>query len=77
MKNRSIRFQFRQIIKQVVQSVVLPVCYGIHRRVKTDPDLVVFADAHHDSRPEAMELLYRRLKKDGTWKMTKSVASTF
>ena len=23
---------------------------------------VVFADAHHDGRPEAMELLYRRLK---------------
>lgn len=65
----NIRFQVKQLIKQAVQSIVLPVCYGLFRFRKADPDLVVFADAHHDSRPAAMELLYQRLKKDGSFKI--------
>ncbi len=65
----SFRFQIKQIIKQAVQNLVLPVCYRLFCRQKADPDLVVFADAHHNSRPAAMELLYRRLKKEGSWKL--------
>ena len=65
----NIRFQLKQFIKQAVQNLVLPVCYNLQRCRKTDPKLVVFADAHHDSRPAAMELLYHRLKKDGSWKI--------
>ena len=65
----NIRFQIKQLIKQAVQGAVLPVCYSIFRFQKTDPDLVVFADAHHDSRPVSMDLLYRRLKKEGAWKI--------
>ena len=65
----SFRFQIKQIIKQAVQNLVLPVCYRLFCSQKVDPDLVVFADAHHDSRPAAMELLYRRLKKEGSWKL--------
>ena len=63
----SIRFQIKQIIKQAVQSAVLPVCYQSSRGGAVDPQLVVFADAHHNSRPAAMELLYQRLRKDGSW----------
>ena len=70
MNKKGLKFQIRQLIKQAVQNVVLPVCYNFHRFRKTDPKLVVFADAHHDSRPAAMELLYRRLRKDGSWKIT-------
>ena len=70
MEKNDIKFQIRQLIKQAVQNVVLPVCYALNRFRKIDPELVVFADAHHDSRPAAMELLYRKLKKDGTWKIT-------
>ena len=59
----SIRFQAKQKIKQAVQNVVLPVCYQVNQKRAVDPKLVIFADAHHNSRPAAMELLYRRLKK--------------
>ena len=65
----NIRFQLKQIIKQAVQNMVLPVCYALFRHQKTDPRLVVFADAHHDCRPASMELLYRKLKRDGSWKI--------
>ena len=64
-----IRFQTKQVIKQAVQNVVLPVCYQMSRSRAVDPELVVFADAHHNSRPAAMELLYHRLKKQGTFRI--------
>ena len=70
MKKSDVKFQIRQLIKQAVQNVVLPVCYLFNRFQKVDPELVVFADAHHDSRPAAMELLYRKLQKNETWKIT-------
>ena len=44
------------------QNVYLPAVYYLHRCCRVERNLVVFADAHHDGRPEAMELLYRRLK---------------
>ena len=65
----TIRFQLKQFIKQAVQNIVLPVCYQIHRGRAVDPKLVIFADAHHDSRPAAMELLYRSLKKSGNYRI--------
>ena len=64
-------FQLKQVIKQAVQNVVLPVCYAANRRKATDPTLVVFADAHHNERPAAMELLYQRLKKSGKYRRVK------
>ena len=48
-------FQIRQLLKQAVQNFVLPFCYGLNSWRKIRPELVVFADAHHDSRPAAME----------------------
>ena len=64
-----LRFQMKQLVKQAVQNYVLPVCYRSGCRAEVDPRLVVFADAHHMERPAAMELLYRRLKREGTWKI--------
>ena len=69
MARMDIRFALKQVIKQGVQNVVLPACYQVNRGRAVDRKLVVFADAHHNSRPAAMELLYRRLKKDGSWKI--------
>ena len=66
---KDLKFQCRQLIKQAVQNLVLPVCYRVSRFGAVDPKLVVFADAHHSERPAAMELLYRKLKRDGGWKI--------
>ena len=64
-------FQLKQQAKMFSQNVYLPAVYDLHRccRVernlrccRVERNLVVFADAHHDGRPEALELLYRRLK---------------
>ena len=66
---KDLRFQLRQLVKQAVQNLVLPVCYHVSRAGAVDPKLVVFADAHHSERPAAMELLYRKLKREGGWKI--------
>lgn len=66
---RDLRFQLRQLVKQAVQNLVLPVCYHVSRAGAVDPKLVIFADAHHSERPAAMELLYRKLKREGGWKI--------
>ena len=58
----ALNFQLKQRIKMFSQNVYLPAVYNFHRCQKVDRKLVIFADAHHDSRPEAMELLYRRLR---------------
>lgn len=55
-------FQLKQQAKMFSQNVYLPAVYDLHRGCKVEQNLVIFADAHHDGRPEAMELLYRRLK---------------
>ena len=55
-------FQLKQQAKMFSQNVYLPAVYDLHRCCKVEQNLVIFADAHHDGRPEAMELLYRRLK---------------
>ncbi len=56
-------FHVKQQLKMLSQNVYLPAVYDLHRSDRIEPGLVVFADAHHDRRPEAMELLYRMLKK--------------
>ena len=55
-------FQLKQQAKMFSQNVYLPAVYDLHRCCRVERNLVVLADAHHDGRPEAMELLYRRLK---------------
>lgn len=58
-------FKVKQQLKMFSQNVYLPAVYEMHRADKVETGLVVFADAHHDKRPEAMELLYRALRRVG------------
>ena len=48
-----------------LQSLVLPVFYRYYSRKKIDENLVLFADAHHDGLPDAMEEMCRALEKEG------------
>ncbi len=66
---QGIKFKIKQMIKQAVQNVVLPAYYELYRRRPVDPRLIVFADAHHNQRPAAMELLYLELKKIGEYRI--------
>ena len=59
------KLKIRNLIKMAVQNLVLPPVYHLFALGKCDPDLVVFADAHHHKRPENMELLVRELEKRG------------
>lgn len=58
------RLFIKQYIKMFSQNLMLPIWYWICCFRPVLPGLVVFADAHHDSRPENMELLYQRLRQD-------------
>ena len=69
MGKNAAAFQIRQLLKQAVQNFVLPFCYGLNSWRKIRPELVVFADAHHDSRPAAMELLVRAMREDGSFRV--------
>ena len=69
MGKNAAAFQIRQLLKQAVQNFVLPFCYGLNSWRKIRPELVVFADAHHDSRPAAMELLVRAVREDGSFRV--------
>lgn len=51
----------KQYIKMFAQNCVLPVWYQICRYKRVIPGLIIFADAHHDQRPENVKFLYRRL----------------
>lgn len=53
----------KQYVKMFAQNCVLPVSYVFHCRRPVQRELVIFADAHHDRRPESMELLYQELKR--------------
>ena len=68
-EKKDLRFQTKQQIKQAVQNYVLPFCYKCSCGGKVDPRLVIFVDAHHNSRPAAMELLFQKLRKEGCWKI--------
>ena len=46
------------------QNVVLPRLYAMYRHRPVRKNEIIFADAHHNSRPESMELLYRKAAAD-------------
>lgn len=56
-----IRFRARQGAKSLLQNGVLQSAYEHWRDLAADPHLVVFADAHHDARPESMDRLAQAL----------------
>lgn len=58
------KFSLKQAAKMAAQNVVLPQLYRRYRKLAVRKNEIIFADAHHDSRPESMELLYRRLAAD-------------
>ncbi len=66
MKN-SISFQIKQCLKMLLQNLMLPCVYAFWRWVyrKREPDLIIFADAHHTKLPTSMEQLYKALKRKG------------
>lgn len=49
------KYFIRQMIKMIVQSIVLPLVYNISKRRNIDDKLVLFVDAHHRSVPFSME----------------------
>lgn len=55
------KFRLKQILKMFSQHIIFPFLYMINRWRRIDDRLVVFADAHHDSIPPHMELLYTEL----------------
>lgn len=64
--------QIKQYIKMFCQNMVLPLWYKLARNKKVIPGLVVFADAHHTSRPRNMDVLYDRLSENRSYKIIES-----
>lgn len=61
-----LKFTFKQYCKMFAQNCALPFYYALCRRKAVDGHLVVFADAHHNSRPENMDALYGYLTDENT-----------
>lgn len=62
-----IAFRLKQYAKMALQHLLLPSAYAFHRLMcrKIEPDLVVFADAHHNELPFSMQPLYSAVKTMG------------
>ena len=71
----NLKLLLKQYIKMFSQNLMLPLWYRVCCFRPVTPGLVVFADAHHDSRPENMELLYQRLANVGTISKKKKEAA--
>jgi len=64
-KNRG--FWLKQQLKMLLQNIVLPFLYRIYRiaYLAKEPELIVFADAHHDCMPVSMVNIHDELEKRG------------
>ncbi|MDD3795788.1 MAG: CDP-glycerol glycerophosphotransferase family protein [Lachnospiraceae bacterium] len=58
----NLKLFLKQYIKMFSQNCMLPVYYAGYAKKPVKPGLTVFADAHHDARPENMQLLYEALE---------------
>ena len=60
-------FVVKQLIKMVLQHIILPVIYGFWQIVYSgrEPELIVFADAHHDTFPYSMKNMYEEMQRRG------------
>lgn len=54
-------FRIRQYVKMFLQNVFLPLVYAWYARKPIQPDLVLFADAHHDAIPFSMQRMYEEV----------------
>lgn len=63
----NLKFALRQGIKMLLQNAVLPCAYGFWSAVYAgrEKDLIIFADAHHDTLPFSMEAIHSRLTEKG------------
>ena len=57
----------KQIMKMTAQNIVLPVCYRLSARKSVRPYSILFADAHHNTRPRNMDPLYYAVRKSGKY----------
>lgn len=66
MRNK-MTFTMKQSMKMLLQNWVLPCVYGFWSRVygKREKDLIIFADAHHSTRPISMKHIYKALAAKG------------
>lgn len=55
-------FSIKQLLKMFVQSCVLPFAYNLCRHKPVNKNLIIFADARHDSIPFSMSELYKQTK---------------
>lgn len=64
---KKIKFAVRQWLKILLQNVILPCVYGFWNQAyrKTEPDLIIFADSHHDTLPYSMQRIHEALAQKG------------
>ena len=58
--------QLKQLIKMLLQNVFLPVVYRLYAGRPVEKGSVLFADAHHEEMPFAMQRVYEQVTADGT-----------
>ncbi len=59
--------EMRQILKMTAQNVVLPFWYRLFAHGKVRDGSVLFADAHHEIRPQNMDPLFYAMHKETDW----------
>ncbi len=57
----NVKLRLKQYIKMAAQNLYLPAVYHLYAWRQVQKDLILLADAHHNSRPESMELLAEEL----------------
>ena len=62
----NLKFLLKQELKMLSQNVFLPLAYRLGCLRPCDRKRVIFADAHHKSRPESMDRLFRVLSAPGS-----------
>ncbi len=67
MMKRKLSFTLKQFLKMALQNMILPFIYNFWKIVyrRQEPNLIIFADAHHDSLPYSMEQIHNALQKKG------------
>lgn len=69
-----VMFAVKQTMKMLLQNVILPCIYRfwLIRYRNKEPELIIFADAHHDELPYSMERIHEELEKRG-YKLTDEI----
>lgn len=55
------KFKLKQVLKMFIQHIVYPFIYFINKWKKVDTNLVMLADAHHETCPPHMQEIKRKL----------------